>query len=63
MTLPGWGQKVLLLAIIPVPQLDFEEDEKRKSKVKRETPLCKILRLIFIEEQNSVHSSDESDHD
>ena len=63
MTLPGWGQKVLLLAIMPVPQLELEEDEKRKSKVKRETPLCKITRLIFIEEQSSVHSSDESDHD
>ena len=34
MTLPGWGRKVLLLAIIPVPRyVKYEEAEFHKSAI------------------------------
>ena len=43
MTLPGWGRKVLLLAIIPVPQLGmsrlFFPTSKQKQSLKKLTIL------------------------
>ena len=56
MTLPGWGRKVLLLAIIPVPRLAWKPCCKGAKTAGYDTVANHVLTMIMLKYSDGVQA-------